>query len=217
MPQKTTLPAHQARSRESAARLLRATIDVLDKDGIEGATIPRIAARAGLSPGAVYRRFPDKDALMREVCLRVFESNYRHTKELLAAERWKEKSLSEMARSLIAITLKGHRQHRGLLRAILFFTLQHPDAAFVRKSEELEWKAFSEASDLLLTRRHEIRHPDPESAVKFALLMLGIAAQGILILPPKPSDWDRFLPEADSHLERDLPRMFLRYLGVDEE
>src|SRR5580704_3171584 len=85
---KTVLPAHQARSRESLARLLKATIDVLDKDGIEGATIPRIAARAGLSPGTVYRRFPDKDALMREVCIRAFESNYKGIKELFAAEHW---------------------------------------------------------------------------------------------------------------------------------
>ncbi len=213
---KTVLPAHQARSRESLVRLLKAAAEVLNKDGLEGATIPRIAARAGLSPGAVYRRFHDKDALLREVCIRLFEENYRGTKALLETEHWKAMSLEEMARSVIAISLKGHRRHRGLLRAIMFFTLQHPDAAFVRKSEELEWKAFQDVADLLLTRRAEMRHPDPESAVKFAMLMVGLAAQGVLILPPNPSDLSRFLPDIDSHLERELPRMFLRYLGVKE-
>jgi len=192
VPRKTTLPAHQERSRESLARLLKATIEVLDKDGIEGATIPRIAARAGLSPGAVYRRFPDKDALMREVCLQVFQSNYKGTKELFAGERWKGKSLPEIARSVIEMTLKGHRQHRGLLRALLFFIWQHPDAAFVRRCDELEWKTFQDIAELLLTRRSEIRHPHPESAVKFAMLMVGIAAQGILVLPPNPKDLSRF-------------------------
>lgn len=213
---KTVLPAHQARSRESLTRLVKATIEVLDKDGIEGATIPRIAARAGLSPGTVYRRFPDKDALLREVCIRVFESNSRHTRELLDPSRWQGKPLAELARKAIELTLKGHREHRCLLRALLFFIWQHPDAAFVRRCDEMEWKTFQDVADLLLTRRHEIRHPHPESAVRFALLMVGIAAQGILVLPPDPKDLSRLLPDIDSHLERELPRMFLRYLGMKE-
>lgn len=213
---KTVLPAHQVRSRESLARLLKATAEVLNKDGLEGATIPRIAARAGLSPATVYRRFPDKDALLREVCLRLFEENYRQSKQLLAAKRWENISLAELSRFVIAITLKGHHFHRGLLRALLFFTLQHPDAAFVRKSEELAWKTFHDVSELLLTRRSKIRHPDPESAVKFALLMVGIAAQGVLILPRNPTDLSRFVPDVEAKLERELPRMFLRYLGVED-
>ena len=216
MPQKTVLPAHQARSRESLARLLKATIEVLDKDGIEGATIPRIAARAGLSPGAVYRRFPDKDALMREVCLRVFEGNYKQTRELFSEEKWKGKSLAEIARSVIELTIKGDRTHRGLVRALLFFILQHPDAAFVHKCDELECKTFENIAALLLTRRHEIRHPDPASAVKSAVLMLAMTVQGALVLPPDPKDLSRLLPDIDRQLERELPRMFLRYLGVKE-
>ena len=214
---KTVLPAHQARSRESLARLLKAAAEILNKDGLEGATIPRIAAHAGLSPGTVYRRFPDKDALLREVCLRLFEDNYRGTRKLLASEQWRKMSLTEMSRSVIAITLKGHHSHRGLLRALLFFTLRHPDAAFVRKSEELQWKALQDVCELLLTRRCEIRHPHPESAVKFALLMVGIAAQGIFIVPQHPNDFDRFVPDVEGILNRELPRMFLRYLGVEEE
>ena len=213
---KTVLPAHQARSRKSLARLLKATIEVLDKEGIEGATIPRIAARAGLSPGTVYRRFPDKDALMREVSIRVFESNYKQTKELVAEERWKDKSLAETARAVVDLTLNGHRSHRRLLRALLFFIWQHPDAAFVRRCDEMEWKTFQDVADLLLTKRAEMRNPHPESAVKFALLMVGIAAQGVLVLPPNPKDLSRLLPDTDVHLARELPKMVLRYLGVKE-
>jgi AcrR family transcriptional regulator len=215
MARKTMHPAHQARSRESLKRLLRATIAVLDEDGLEGATIPRIAARAGLSPGTVYRRFPDKDALMREVCLRVYEENYRNVKEFFSAEKWKDKSLAEIARSVIELSLKGHRTHRGLLRSLTFFILQHPDAAFVRKSEELQAKAFQEISELLLTRRHEIRHPDPESAVRFAILTIPVMADGVLVLPPNPDDFNRLVPDVEATLHDELPRMFLRFLGIE--
>ena len=43
------------------------------------------------------------------------------------------------------------------VRALLFFTMQHPDAAFVRKSEEFQRKTLLHVSDLLLARRNEIR------------------------------------------------------------
>jgi hypothetical protein len=39
-------------------------IDILESHGLEGATIPRIAARAGVVPAGIYRRF--KDSLARE-------------------------------------------------------------------------------------------------------------------------------------------------------
>ena len=212
---KTVLPAHQARSRESLKRLLKAAIDVLNKDGLDGATIPRIAARAGLSPGAIYRRFADKDALLREVGLRLLEENYRQTKDLMEREAWKAMSLTELSRHVIAITLKGHATYRGLLRALYFFTHQHPDAGFVRKMEDLEWKVFRDVSDLVLLRRSEIHHPNPEIAVKVALLMVGTVIHSVLVLPRDPTEFNRMVPNVEAEFERELPRMFLRYLGVE--
>ena len=212
---KTVLPAHQARSRETLKRLLKAAIEVLNKDGLEGATIPRIAARAGLSPGAVYRRFADKDALLREVGLRLLEENYRQTKALMESENWKAMSLAELSRHVIGTTLKGHSLYRGLLRALFFFTQQHPDAAFVRKMEDLEWKVFQDVSELLLMRRSEMHHPRPEVAVRIALLLLGTVANNVLVLPRDPTEFNRMVPNVEAELERELPRMFLRYLGVE--
>jgi AcrR family transcriptional regulator len=213
---KTVLPAHQARSRESLKRLLTAAIETLNKHGLEGATIPRIAARAGLSPGAVYRRFADKDALLREVAIRMLESNYRQTKALIDREDWKAMPLPVLCRHVVTMTLKGHSFYRGLLRALFFFTHQHPNAAFVRKMEDLEWKAFREVSELLLLRRDEIHHPNPEAAVRFGLLMIATAANGILVLPRDPREFAHLVPNVEKELERELPEMFLRYLGIKE-
>lgn len=214
---KTVLPAHQARSRESLKRLLTAAVEILNKYGLEGATIPRIAAKAGLSPGSVYRRFADKDALLREVGMRLLEQNYAQTKAIMAREDWKAKSMPELCRHMVAITLKGHAQYRGLLRALFFFTYQHPDAAFIRKMEELEWKTFNEISQVLLLRRKEIHHPHPEAAVRFALLMLATAANRILVLPGNPGEFSHLVPNVEAELERELPEMLLRYLGITEE
>ena len=165
----TVLPTHQQRSRHTLDRLLRAAAEILDEHGLEGATIPRIAARARLTPGAIYRRFPDKDALLREVCLRVLRENYRHSQEALSPDRWTGRSASDLVRHLIDTTLLGHARHRGLLRALTLFTLEHGDDRFVRESQELQWKVFHTVSELLVARKKEIGHPHPESAVRFAL------------------------------------------------
>jgi AcrR family transcriptional regulator len=45
-------------------RIISAARTVLDREGIANLTIRKVAARAGLSPMALYRHFADKDALL---------------------------------------------------------------------------------------------------------------------------------------------------------
>ena len=65
----------QKRSQATLERLLSATIRLLDEHGLEGTVIPRIAELAGVAPASVYRRFANKDALMRAALLHVLESS----------------------------------------------------------------------------------------------------------------------------------------------
>src|SRR5215471_19325133 len=70
---KKKLAPQQERSRESLRKLLKAAAEVLGQHGVDGTTIPRIAHHAGLTPGAIYRRFHDKEALLEEVILGILE------------------------------------------------------------------------------------------------------------------------------------------------
>lgn len=45
-------------------RILTAARAVLEREGLPGLTIRKVAARAGLSPMAMYRHFADKDVLL---------------------------------------------------------------------------------------------------------------------------------------------------------
>jgi len=38
----------------------------------------------------------------------------------------------------------------------------------------------------------------------------------ILVLPRDPKEFSHLVPNVEAELERELPRMFLRYLGVEE-
>jgi AcrR family transcriptional regulator len=212
----TALPARQARSRESVERLVQATVAILNKDGLAGATIPRIAARAGLAAGTVYRRFPDKDALLREVCLRLVEQNGRAQDAWLGPERWRESTLAELCQSIVAMILKAHAEHHRLILSLGLFATQDGDAGFVKKIQRLQQRSLQGLAELLLTRRQDIHHPDPVAAVYFALLSLLMTVQGVYVLPTMAKPFRALLPDVDARLQRELPVMLLRYLGIEK-
>jgi len=100
MPKKTLAPK-QARSRETYDRLMRATQELLNEKGIESATVPRVAARAGVSPASVYRRFPNKDALMRAVIVQMLESLDAATTAALTPRLAERLSLQAFAETMV--------------------------------------------------------------------------------------------------------------------
>ena len=64
----------QARSQETVDRILLAADHELGERGLAGASTTRIAARAGLSVGALYRFFPDKTAVADALAARYLEA-----------------------------------------------------------------------------------------------------------------------------------------------
>ena len=210
------LPAKQERSRKSLERLLDAAEEVLKKHGLDGATVPRIAAQAGLSPGSVYRRFPDKDALMRAVVLRYHTRIAEKSRANLGrAELWKGTSLRQKAYIAILSTIAAHKAHAGLLRPLYQLCQRHPDSAFRRRSFQLEMANFRQGVKLFLEHREEIYHPDPELAITFGLLLLAFTMREHLMDTGKQR-WSDVFPTAVAQFDRELPRMFLRYLGVKD-
>lgn len=64
----------QVRSQETVDRILLAADHELGERGVAGASTTRIAARAGLSVGALYRFFPDKAAVADALAARYLEA-----------------------------------------------------------------------------------------------------------------------------------------------
>lgn len=51
---------------ERRKEILEATLQLISKYGVEGATVARIAAAVGITPGALYRHFDSRAALIAE-------------------------------------------------------------------------------------------------------------------------------------------------------
>jgi AcrR family transcriptional regulator len=204
----------QQRSRESLRRLLAAVETVLNRYGLEGATVSRIAAEAGLSPANVYRRFPDKDALMRAVFSRGTAVNKEELAREVDAEQLHKIGIRPFTQLWIANMLNAYRARTGLMRATVLYAQQHERTPFVRRQRDLEVQNFKKLVKTFLIWRDEIRHPDPEYAVSYGILTVAFALRE-LILFDQARTFEHALPVGDDHLKTELPRMFLRYLGIE--
>lgn len=213
---KNSLAPQQARSRESLRKLLKAAAEVLGQHGVEGTTIPRIAQHAGLTPGAVYRRFPDKDALLETVILGILERQYERLRVALTPEMARQIPLAVFAEHVITSMLISYRASAGLLRAVRQFVQARDQTAFYKKAAKLEMQTFQYLMELFLVHRKEIRHRDPQVAVAFALVTLSSTLIELILVDHDLRCWQVVIPKDDQTLKRELLRNFLGYLGVEQ-
>jgi AcrR family transcriptional regulator len=214
---KKTLAPQQARSRESTRKLLKAAAEVLGQRGLEGATIPRIAQHAGLTPGAIYRRFPDKDALLETVIIRILERQDERLRLWFTPTMARQVPLPVFAEQLINNMLVSYRANAGLLRALRQFAQGRDHTSFYGKVTRLEMRTYQYLVDLFLERRKEIKHPDPKVAVSFALVTLISTLIELILVDHDMRCWQAVIPKGDKPLKSELLRSFLRYLGVEQK
>jgi AcrR family transcriptional regulator len=204
-----SLAPQQERSRKTLARLLDATVVTLESEGLKGATIPRIAAAAGVAAASVYRRFRDRDALLRAAFLAALERSARAEGPFEPA-KIRTGSLDEVVAGLVAAISRQYREHPGLLRALIRFIETDTDEAFRKKVLGYIADSFVKAGDVLLKFRNRITHANPERAVLFGLLTVGTILEVRAL--EEVSMWHELLPISDEEMQAELTRSLLGYL-----
>lgn len=207
---KVVAAPQQKRSQATLERLLNATIRSLAEHGLEGTVIPRIAALAEVAPASVYRRFVNKDALMRAAFLHLLERSNEANKSELPA-MLQHPTLRESADALIRLMFLQYRQHPRLLRALARFIDADTDTAFVAAACAIMEENVQLSVQCLLVHREQIRHASPERALQFAVLHAITSVEAIALEPM--SLWHSVIPEPDEKLAEELARSFVAYLS----
>lgn len=206
------LEPQQERSRESMRKLMKAATEVLGQHGVEGTTIPRIAAHAGLTPGAVYRRFSDKDALLEAAILGIFERQDERLRTGLTPEMAAQIPLPVLAEQVIHSLVVSYRANAGLMRAMRQFVRSRKGTEFWKKIARLERRTYERLVELLLASKPAIGHPKPKVAASFALLMVISTLHEVVLDLSDDQSWKALLPRTDAALTQELVRAFLRYI-----
>jgi len=204
----------QERSRHTLHRLLSAAEALLEHGGLEAATVPAIAEAAGVSVGVIYRRFPNKDALLRAVYERFFTTTAEQNVLRIRAvggENALQIPLPRLVRGIVKGMVEGYRRRRGLLRALTRYARTHPDPSFRRSAQKMNRATIGALVVLLESYRDQIRHPDPEAAIEFVLFVVASTLQNILI------EDERFIAlRVPDNVEEELTRMLFGYLGISD-
>jgi AcrR family transcriptional regulator len=209
-----TLAPQQARSRESLKKLLKATVEVLGQQGVAGTTIPRIAAHAGLTPGAVYRRFRNKDVLLETAILRILEDQDKVLLLSLPLEAAAGIPFPTLAEQVINILVVSYRVNARLLRAVRQILQEKEGSSFWKKAAKLEARTFEHLVAVLVASGREIKHTNPRAAAALGLVMVIGTLWEVVVSPGDINVWKGLLPKDDRTLKAELTRAFLSYLGV---
>ena len=204
-------PPRQARSQETLERILDAAESLVHEKGFDDTPVSAIVRRAESSVGAFYSRFPDKDALLSSLYERYFEQAMATADEALDPERWDGARIGEIVAAVVEFLVTIYREQRGLIRA--FVLRNRVDPAFAARRERLSHEVTARLSKLLLERRGEIVHPDPERAAAFGMTLVFSTLDSTMLFGEMRSG---ALALSDEDLAAELTRAYLAYLGAPQ-
>ena len=197
----------QQRSRETSARLIASTLKALEKYGLQGATIPRIAEMAGTAPASVYRRFRDRNALYRVALLDEME-------RLVLADRPKDTSgaqtLEDLGHLIVKETLQQYRLRPGFMLALTRFVETDTDEEFRKRAMQSITSGYEHLAGLVVAHRARIQHTHPRKAALFALLTMATLIE--VRERSEVSVWKELSRATDNQFIAEVTRNFLGYL-----
>ena len=206
----TPHPHLQERSRATAARLLDATLELLAETGLEGAVIPAIAARAGVAPASVYRRFTDKDGLLRAAFMQLLNRSKDATREQLAPLLLAD-TLAATLRNMVGLLRGQYRQHPKLVRGLARYIESDPDSPFAHEARATMRANLDLLVELMLAAHHDdIAHPAPARALQFVAMNASGAIESFELDPHSPMHLGT--PMSAEELEEHLVRSAVAYL-----
>ena len=109
MPSSTTQYHHG----DLRAACLRAAMELLEQDGAAGLSVRAVARRAGVSPGAPYRHYADRDALVSAVAA----EGYRELSAYLSAAHPSPSTPDDLAAVAVAY-VQFALEHPALFRTM---------------------------------------------------------------------------------------------------
>ena len=200
----------QERSRATAQRLLAATIRVIADSGLDAATVPKIAALAKVAPASVYRRYHDKDALIRAAFLQALEQSNANNRQHLAAVLLRSK-LQSTAAQLMNLLFEQYQRYPLLMRSLSHYLDSTDDRDFARRARSVMVANVEEVVAVLLHHRDEIAHADPERALRIAVLNATCSIEAYAL--DSNSLWHSFRGFSADLLATELAAGFVAYLS----
>jgi AcrR family transcriptional regulator len=199
----------QDRSRASFERVLDTAAKLLEEKGYANFTLSDLSKRSKVSIGSIYGRVNSKDDLIRLVQVRLLEQYELEFAALVNRIRRRPMPLRELIPAVVRELGEFLRRHSAGLNA--FIQIGNFDPIVETTGKGAHRQTALDVKLLLLERRSEIQHPDPEHAIEACYSVVYSSIARHLGLGARDAagegEWDRLL--------EDLGQMALLFLLVD--
>ena len=129
--------------------LVRAGVEILSKEGVEGLSLRKVAKRAGVSHNAPYSHFTDKQSLIAAISTEGFKQLYEVLDTAISSyPDDPRRQLEEGAWSYVQFAMNNRDTFKIMFSGILEKEKDYP--AFV----EISYKAFSRVVDIVRACQH---------------------------------------------------------------
>lgn len=208
IPAQPIREAKQSRSRLLMHSVREATLALINEQGVECVTTVKIAERTGISPGSLYRYYPNKQAIFTDI----YNTSLAELDKKLETHRLTESGgeLEDVLRSTTQITFQFYRDLMSLHGN--FYSAYHQQFDFTQRKQPDSAETWGSIGrhwlvDLLRDNKHRLRVDDIEGSADFLFqLATGYCHRLIALEPAKLNDQD---------VAEQLLDVLLRYLLKD--
>jgi AcrR family transcriptional regulator len=201
MTEVSVRPPKQRRSQESLERVLEAATELLEEQGFDAFTVQDVSRRSGVSVGAIYARFGNKESLLRAVHRHAMEAIQPEHEAVAAADASPNTPVRDVIVAAVRTVAEIFRGNEKLLRA--FMHLGAVDDEISRRGSEGSIDLSRQFAATVLAHRDQLTHQDPETGVDVAFRMAYCTfARQVMYGPAFESDrpiaWDALVDEVGS-------------------
>jgi len=207
--------ARQDRSRETEDAIIAAATALMAERPFDQISVAEIAQRAGVSVGGFYARFKNKGALLHLLDEHFLVDTRAAFDEALGPNRMAGAGAAEVVAAYVGVMITKFRQHRReilqVMRGARAAAAGQGGQGFGERARRFNDHVHGRLRTLLLERRSEIRHPDPELAINLGLFFASASAREAVL-----SESLRVYPVQidDDRLAREITRAWLAFFGV---
>lgn len=159
--------SQQTRGEKTQAALLDAAEELIVERGMDGTSITDVAKRAGSSVGSVYHHFKDKKALFYALFRRMTQVMAEQTEQAADPARWEGATVRDLLEGYLDFRLMQRRK-AGVSKAATALVMAD-DPELKSHMADIKLEGSQALLQLILARRSEINHPDPEFVTAFII------------------------------------------------
>ena len=164
------LPTRQRRSQETTVALLEAGAELLRDCAFDELSIDELCARVGVTIGAFYGRFENKDAFFVALLSLAIRRGLAAVDAAVTAGDRAAAGLEEVCHEVVTVVTEVVRRNEGVVRAALQYKAVHPARWMMVR--ETGAGMVERSMPLLLARMGRGRRAAKERTVTFAFQMV---------------------------------------------